>query len=211
MTNAKAAEYLARDGLNALTPPPTTPEWVKFCRQLFGGFSILLWIGAILCFLAYAIQAATEDEPAGDNVRTAGSEVNGSFTLLFVALKKLLRQIWQDTDRTGPTLTSLHFTVTRGSVSLGFVFNPVMWSSDHPSLSFSPLVSLQLYLGIVLSAVVIITGCFSYFQEAKSSKIMESFKNMVPQVPDCRQVQRHVVSLWKKAFNPFLLLVGSKR
>lgn len=41
---------------------------------------------------------------------------------------------------------------------------------------------LQLYLGIVLTAVVIITGCFSYFQEAKSSKIMESFKNMVPQV-----------------------------
>uniref|UniRef100_A0A7N4NW31 Sodium/potassium-transporting ATPase subunit alpha n=1 Tax=Sarcophilus harrisii TaxID=9305 RepID=A0A7N4NW31_SARHA len=38
-----------------------------------------------------------------------------------------------------------------------------------------------LYLGIVLAAVVIITGCFSYYQEAKSSKIMESFKNMVPQ------------------------------
>ncbi|XP_066575535.1 sodium/potassium-transporting ATPase subunit alpha-3b isoform X2 [Amia ocellicauda] len=105
LTLAKAAEYLLRDGPNALTPPPTTPEWVKFCRQLFGGFSILLWIGAILCFLAYGIQAATEDEPAGDN----------------------------------------------------------------------------LYLGIVLSAVVIITGCFSYYQEAKSSKIMESFKNMVPQ------------------------------
>jgi len=50
--------------------------------------------------------------------------------------------------------------------------------------------SSQLYLGIVLSAVVIITGCFSYFQEAKSSKIMESFKNMVPQVPDahCRRL-----------------------
>uniref|UniRef100_A0A8P4GNW8 Sodium/potassium-transporting ATPase subunit alpha n=1 Tax=Dicentrarchus labrax TaxID=13489 RepID=A0A8P4GNW8_DICLA len=105
LTNAKAAEFLIRDGPNALTPPPTTPEWVKFCRQLFGGFSVLLWIGAILCFLAYAIQAATEDDPAGDN----------------------------------------------------------------------------LYLGIVLTAVVIITGCFSYFQEAKSSKIMESFKNMVPQ------------------------------
>ena len=41
---------------------------------------------------------------------------------------------------------------------------------------------MQLYLGIVLTAVVVITGCFSYFQEAKSSKIMESFKNMVPQV-----------------------------
>uniref|UniRef100_A0A8C5R8Z2 Sodium/potassium-transporting ATPase subunit alpha n=2 Tax=Leptobrachium leishanense TaxID=445787 RepID=A0A8C5R8Z2_9ANUR len=105
LTISKAAEILARDGPNALTPPPTTPEWIKFCRQLFGGFSILLWIGAILCFLAYGIQAGTEDDPAGDN----------------------------------------------------------------------------LYLGIVLAAVVIITGCFSYYQEAKSSKIMESFKNMVPQ------------------------------
>ncbi|XP_068097556.1 sodium/potassium-transporting ATPase subunit alpha-3 isoform X2 [Hyperolius riggenbachi] len=105
LTLSKAAEILARDGPNALTPPPTTPEWIKFCRQLFGGFSILLWIGAILCFLAYGIQAGTEDDPANDN----------------------------------------------------------------------------LYLGIVLAAVVIITGCFSYYQEAKSSKIMESFKNMVPQ------------------------------
>ena len=33
----------------------------------------------------------------------------------------------------------------------------------------------------MLSAVVIITGCFSYYQEAKSSAIMESFKNLVPQ------------------------------
>lgn len=49
----------------------------------------------------------------------------------------------------------------------------------HPNL----FVLSQLYLGVVLSAVVIITGCFSYYQEAKSSKIMESFKNMVPQVP----------------------------
>ncbi|XP_026513790.1 sodium/potassium-transporting ATPase subunit alpha-2 [Terrapene carolina triunguis] len=105
LTNTRAAEILAQDGPNALTPPPTTPEWVKFCRQLFGGFSILLWIGAILCFLAYSIQAVMEDEPANDN----------------------------------------------------------------------------LYLGVVLAAVVIVTGCFSYYQEAKSSKIMDSFKNMVPQ------------------------------
>nr|XP_019958015.1 PREDICTED: sodium/potassium-transporting ATPase subunit alpha-2-like [Paralichthys olivaceus] len=105
LTNARAVEILARDGPNSLTPPPTTPEWVKFCRQLFGGFSVLLWIGATLCFLAYCIQVATEDEPPNDN----------------------------------------------------------------------------LYLGVVLAAVVIITGCFSYFQEAKSSRIMDSFKKMVPQ------------------------------
>ncbi|XP_076838201.1 sodium/potassium-transporting ATPase subunit alpha-2 [Brachyhypopomus gauderio] len=105
LTSKRASEVLARDGPNALTPPPTTPEWVKFCKQLFGGFSVLLWIGALLCFFAYGIQVASEDEPAKDN----------------------------------------------------------------------------LYLGVVLSAVVIITGCFSYYQESKSSRIMDSFKNMVPQ------------------------------
>ena len=33
----------------------------------------------------------------------------------------------------------------------------------------------------MLTGVVVVTGVFSYYQEAKSSKIMESFKNMVPQ------------------------------
>lgn len=79
---------MERDGPNALTPPKQTPEWVKFCKNLFGGFALLLWIGAILCFIAYSIQASTVEEPADDN----------------------------------------------------------------------------LYLGIVLSAVVIVTGIFSYYQ-----------------------------------------------
>jgi len=105
LTTQRAKEVLERDGRNELTPPKTTPEWVKFCKQLFGGFSILLWIGAILCYLAYAIQAGSYDDVPGDN----------------------------------------------------------------------------LYLGIVLTAVVLVTGIFSYYQEAKSSKIMESFKSMVPQ------------------------------
>uniref|UniRef100_A0A671RHF9 ATPase Na+/K+ transporting subunit alpha 1a, tandem duplicate 4 n=1 Tax=Sinocyclocheilus anshuiensis TaxID=1608454 RepID=A0A671RHF9_9TELE len=68
LSSSRAKEILACDGPNALTPPPTTPEWIKFCKQLFGGFSTLLWIGAILCFLAYGIQAASEDEPANDNL-----------------------------------------------------------------------------------------------------------------------------------------------
>lgn len=42
--------------------------------------------------------------------------------------------------------------------------------------------TLQLYLGMVLAGVVIITGVFQYYQENKSSKIMDSFKDMVPQV-----------------------------
>jgi len=108
LTDEVAARNLARDGPNALTPPKQTPEWLKFCQQLFGGFSMLLWVGATLCFIAYGINSA----------RHTGSG--------------------------GP-------------------------AKD------------ELYLGIVLSVVVILTGCFSYFQESKSSKIMESFKKLVPQ------------------------------
>ena len=59
---------MKRDGYNELTPPKTTPEWVKFCRNLFGGFSTLLWIGAILCFLAYSIECYSNDDPAEDNL-----------------------------------------------------------------------------------------------------------------------------------------------
>merc|ERR1712180_457091 len=105
LTDAAAAAGLAQYGKNELTPPPTTPEWVKFCQCLFSGFACLLWLGAVLCFLAYSIQASAYEEPPDDN----------------------------------------------------------------------------LSLGVVLSAVVTVTGIFSYYQESKSAKIMEGFKNLVPQ------------------------------
>merc|ERR1711884_381359 len=105
LTTAQAQAGIEQYGLNQLTPPPTTPEWVKFCQNLFSGFACLLWLGAILCFLAYGIQASAYEEPPDDN----------------------------------------------------------------------------LYLGIVLTTVVAVTGVFSYYQESKSAKIMESFKNLVPQ------------------------------
>merc|ERR1712172_219058 len=105
LTDDQSKANIEKFGLNQLTPPPTTPEWVKFCKNLFSGFAILLWIGAILCYIAYGIQATAYEEPPDDN----------------------------------------------------------------------------LYLGVVLTAVVVVTGVFSYYQESKSSKIMESFKNLVPQ------------------------------
>ncbi|KAH9501688.1 Sodium/potassium-transporting ATPase subunit alpha-1, partial [Dermatophagoides farinae] len=112
-SSANAMELLKRDGLNALTPPKTTPKWIKFCKQLFGGFAMLLWVGAILCFIATAIQPEEFD---------------------------------------------------------------------------------NFYLGVVLAFVVIITGVFSYYQEAKSSAIMESFKNLVPQYAIViRDGQKHTI------------------
>ncbi|VDK30049.1 unnamed protein product [Gongylonema pulchrum] len=38
----------------------------------------------------------------------------------------------------------------------------------------------KLYMGIVLVVVVVITGMFAYYQEHKSSKIMESFAKLAP-------------------------------
>lgn len=70
LTPEFAKHVLERDGPNELTPPKTTPEWLKFCKQLFGGFSMLLWIGAILCYIAYTIQASAMEDVPGDNVST---------------------------------------------------------------------------------------------------------------------------------------------
>ena len=67
-TQEKADELYERDGPNALSPPPTTPEWVKFCKQLFSGFAMLLWIGAFLCFITYGIKVSTIEEPDKDDV-----------------------------------------------------------------------------------------------------------------------------------------------
>lgn len=101
----QVSESLEKYGPNTLTPPKTESEWKKFLAQLFGGFSLLLWIGAILCFIAYGIQVSTIENVLPDN----------------------------------------------------------------------------LYLGLVLLIVVLLTGCFAYLQERKSSRIMDSFKRMVPQ------------------------------
>ncbi|XP_077011980.1 potassium-transporting ATPase alpha chain 2 [Tamandua tetradactyla] len=104
LSSARAAELLARDGDNSLSPPKETPEIIKFLKQMVGGFSILLWIGAVLCWIAYGIQYSNDKSSSLDNV----------------------------------------------------------------------------YLGSVLALVVILTGCFAYYQEAKSTNIMASFSKMIP-------------------------------
>jgi sodium/potassium-transporting ATPase subunit alpha len=56
LTQEEAEKRLTELGKNELTPPPVTPEYVKFLKTLVGGFALLLWAGAVLCFIAYAIQ-----------------------------------------------------------------------------------------------------------------------------------------------------------
>ena len=91
LTTAQAKAGNEEHGLNQLTPPPTTPEWVKFCQNLFSGFACLLWLGAILCFIAYSIQATAYEEPPDDNlylgiVLTAVVTVTGIFSYYQVTI-----------------------------------------------------------------------------------------------------------------------------
>jgi sodium/potassium-transporting ATPase subunit alpha len=98
LTSATVQKRLEMDGPNKLTPPATIPEWLKLVHTQTGFFALLLWAGAILCFVGYGLKNEQDN----------------------------------------------------------------------------------LYLGIVLSTVTTITGIFEYFQERKSSQLMESFKDMMP-------------------------------
>jgi len=109
MTDDQVLAQREKDGWNELTPPASTAEWIKFLMQMFGGFSTLLWIGSVLCFIAYGVQKSGEEPDAEE--KTPGD---------------------------------------------------------------------NLYLGIVLAAVVVITGIFEYYQEGKATSLMKSFAKMQP-------------------------------
>lgn len=61
LSSNQAAERLERDGYNMLTPPATTPEWVKFMKEMTGFFSLLLWLGSVLCFVGFALQKQVDN------------------------------------------------------------------------------------------------------------------------------------------------------
>nr|XP_003701662.1 PREDICTED: sodium/potassium-transporting ATPase subunit alpha-like [Megachile rotundata] len=105
LSTVAARDLLNKSGLNALTPPKKTSSVLKFLNRCFGGFSALIWVGALLCFCNYLLEQGTYGEA----------------------------------------------------------------SKEH------------LGIGIVLVSLTVITAIFSQYQESKSSRIMESFQQMVPQ------------------------------
>lgn len=113
----QALANLQRDGPNEVTPPFITPLWLKFAKQLFGGFSLLMWIGALLSFIAYAIECSMIENAPGDN----------------------------------------------------------------------------LYLAIVLTAVVLVTGCFSFYVEHSGACVMDEFREQMPQYATVRRNGRRMM------------------
>ncbi|KDO21245.1 hypothetical protein SPRG_13744 [Saprolegnia parasitica CBS 223.65] len=63
-------------------------------------------------------------------------------------------------------------------------FSLLLWAGGILCIVVYALVGGEpnLYLGIVLFCVVVITGLFSYSQNRKSSNLMDSFKNMMPTI-----------------------------
>ena len=60
LNDVDAKERLVSHGMNMLTPPKQTPAWIKFLKELTGFFSLLLWGGAMLCFIGYSIDGSED-------------------------------------------------------------------------------------------------------------------------------------------------------
>uniref|UniRef100_A0A671UA17 Sodium/potassium-transporting ATPase subunit alpha n=1 Tax=Sparus aurata TaxID=8175 RepID=A0A671UA17_SPAAU len=136
LTSTFASQILERDGPNELKPPKGTPEYVKFARQLAGGLQCLMWVAAIICFIAFGIE------------------------------------------------------LSQGNLT-----------------SFD-----DLYLAITLIAVVVVTGCFGYYQEFKSTNIIASFKNLVPQqAVVIRDGQKNQINAYELVVGDLVEIKGGDR
>ena len=60
LSTDEAKDRLKQYGHNMMTPPMQTPAWIKFVKELTGFFSLLLWGGAILCFVGYSIDKSKD-------------------------------------------------------------------------------------------------------------------------------------------------------
>lgn len=63
-----AADRLIQNGPNALTPSRQDPECIKFIKLITQGFSLLLWIGTVLCFIAVFIEYINKNKIDMDNL-----------------------------------------------------------------------------------------------------------------------------------------------
>lgn len=58
LSDALATEKFKRHGENTLTERGKVPWYIVFIKEQTGFFSLLLWLGSILCFIAYGISAS---------------------------------------------------------------------------------------------------------------------------------------------------------
>ena len=68
LTFQQVSALFQRDGPNVLSSPLDPPTWVRFSKNIFGGFSFMLWLGAFLCFAHYSVQKGIHKEVEMDDL-----------------------------------------------------------------------------------------------------------------------------------------------
>merc|ERR1719491_262157 len=63
LTVEQANEGFKTYGSNTLTERGKVPWYIVFLHEQTGFFSLLLWLGSALCFIAYAMSAYQESKP----------------------------------------------------------------------------------------------------------------------------------------------------
>lgn len=63
-----AAENLEKFGPNSLKEGPSVNWGRRFMFDVFGDFNLLIWVGGILCFMAYGAEYSETSSPSADNV-----------------------------------------------------------------------------------------------------------------------------------------------
>ena len=53
LTEEQVKGKIKQYGLNKLVPPARQSLWIVYLKELFGGFGLVLWIAALLCFLSW--------------------------------------------------------------------------------------------------------------------------------------------------------------
>lgn len=59
LSGQQASEKLIQFGENRLPEKKKTPGWIIFLHEITNWFAIMLWVGCILCFIAYGIQPSS--------------------------------------------------------------------------------------------------------------------------------------------------------
>lgn len=68
LTKARAVELLQKNGPNCLVASHTTSKFILLLEKLFSGYAAVVWVGAILSFVAYGLEAAIDTKAPLDNV-----------------------------------------------------------------------------------------------------------------------------------------------
>ena len=62
LTSQQAAESFKTSGENTLTERGKVPAYIVFLHEQTGFFSLLLWVGAGLCFIAHGLSVYEEEK-----------------------------------------------------------------------------------------------------------------------------------------------------